>query len=548
MVHHLPSWGTKAAEIVPSSSRGSPATVCIAGQTGLAPEPGLDEVVLTSELGWLAPRVSRIVARRDLDRRMVDLEGRHQVVMDRLRWLYDESPAGLVLTTRTRIVTCNASFCEMMGAKSPDELRGQSPFHLYADPEDRNRVLHALRERRQWGPEEVWLQRLDGSRFRGLVYSAADLDDDGELKEIRGSVVDVTERFRLAQERQLILAGIDQAREVVVIVDRSDRVRYSNQAGRRLVGVEAGIDLQAEGVPAQRLREMLSAAPGEPGRARQGRVTLPSPAESPSADPIILEVQVSPIHDGEEVVASVVIASDVSREDELETQVSHLHRGDVTAVLTAGIAHDLRNLLGLVSLSVDLITEELRGSAAGETLAEDLDSIRTATQSGRALTESLLRFARGKEGEAKRVDAADLVRRVAEVLRPAVGRGYRIEVEVGSRVPELNAVPAEVEQILVNLLLNARDAGGGRGTARVTVSGEGQGRSRHLTFVVEDDGPGMDPETLRRVCEAFFTTKKDGNGLGMAVVNTLVRRNGGELKIDSLVGRGTRVEVRFPAA
>ncbi|MEM6930112.1 MAG: ATP-binding protein, partial [Myxococcota bacterium] len=227
----------------------------------------------------------------------------------------------------------------------------------------------------------------------------------------------------------------------------------------------------------------------------------------------------------------------------LQTQVAFAQKMELVGQLAGGLAHDLNNLLTVVQVEGTLA----RDVAGDATVVEGLDHLLEATQSASALCDRLLHFARPGFGrsEPQRID--ERIAHMLPLLRSLAGE--RVTLVTGLSAPEarITADPVELEQILTNLVANARDAmpGGGRIsiTTRVAVDDGGP----RLLMSVSDGGTGMDEATLRRVFEPFFTTKSGrGTGLGLATVYAIIHSMDGEIDVRSVVGRGSTFVLQLP--
>lgn len=205
--------------------------------------------------------------------------------------------------------------------------------------------------------------------------------------------------------------------------------------------------------------------------------------------------------------------------------------------LTSGVAHDLNNLLMVVQSAA----ETLRAAGTTSDGKEALDDLEAATARMSVMTRQLLSFGRGTEGERSPFDVGAVVRALEPMLPRLLGSGVAVQVETVSGALVM-ATRAGLEQVLLNLAVNARDAmrEGGRLTVRVGLEGQ------HVVLSVEDTGVGMDEATLRQAFDAFFTTKSTGTGLGLATVQRIVAGYGGSVVARSVVGAGTTFEVRIP--
>ncbi|MCC7495081.1 MAG: PAS domain S-box protein [Fimbriimonadaceae bacterium] len=245
---------------------------------------------------------------------------------------------------------------------------------------------------------------------------------------------------------------------------------------------------------------------------------------------------------------------------ELERRLLHAQKLESLGVLAGGIAHDFNNLLMAVLGNLDLARRDLPPDA--EALAS-VDEAISASQRAAELTQQMLAYSGRGHFAMQHLDLGDIVRRHAELVRAAVPRNVAFEVALDPALPLLWGDPAQVQQVVMNLVGNAAEAIGDRaGTVRLT-TGHGSpaaaelARSRvdltpiaaeYVWLEVSDDGCGMDGATLERLFEPFFTTKFTGRGLGLAAVEGIVRGHHGGILVDSTPGRGTTIRVLFPRA
>jgi signal transduction histidine kinase len=234
--------------------------------------------------------------------------------------------------------------------------------------------------------------------------------------------------------------------------------------------------------------------------------------------------------------------ADVDRE-QLEAQLAQSQRFETIGRLAGGVAHDFNNLLGVISNYAGFLS---RRRDLPDALRHDVHQISEATRRGAALTRQLLLFGRREEMRAERFDLGavlgDLGALMSRPLRPRVD--LVVDVAPGMVI---EADKGQIEQMVLNLLINARDALPQGGTVRLAVRRSTPGE---VLLEVRDDGIGIPEDVRDRVFEPFFTTKRRGhaNGLGLAIVQRAVEQSGGTVEIDSVVGEGTVVSVRLPAA
>ncbi len=215
--------------------------------------------------------------------------------------------------------------------------------------------------------------------------------------------------------------------------------------------------------------------------------------------------------------------------------------------MAAGVSHDLKNILNPLSLHLQFIERAL-GRQKIEEAKESCTEMRQVLTRGVQTIERLRDYSRqSKESKTELVDLDRLAREAAEIARPRVaavgGRGVRIRHELASP-PQIMAISGDVVSALVNLVVNAMDALGGKGGTIVLRTGREGGGS---WVAVEDDGPGMPADVERRVFEPFFTTKgTEGTGLGLAMVYACMQRHGGTVKLETKPAQGTRFTLWFP--
>ncbi|MDX6398539.1 MAG: hypothetical protein QOJ43_1947, partial [Gaiellaceae bacterium] len=242
----------------------------------------------------------------------------------------------------------------------------------------------------------------------------------------------------------------------------------------------------------------------------------------------------------------------------LEEEINQMRRLDSVGQLAGGIAHDFNNILGVILNSAAFVAEDLE---EGSPLLEDVEEIRHSAQRAAALTRQLLIFSRRDVVRPQSLDLNEVVSELERLLQRVLGEHVVLQTQFAPGLWPVLADPGQLEQVLVNLALNAQDAMplGGRltiQTSNVDLDDEGAARhppaapGPHVRLAVSDMGVGMDREVAARAFEPFFTTKPkgEGTGLGLATVYGIVRDAGGSVQIASEPERGTTVEVHLPVS
>ncbi|HLF09907.1 MAG TPA: ATP-binding protein [Gammaproteobacteria bacterium] len=247
---------------------------------------------------------------------------------------------------------------------------------------------------------------------------------------------------------------------------------------------------------------------------------------------------------------------DTNEEEQLRAAVQRSARLEALGGLTAGIAHDFNNLLTVLVGNLSLVAEDVR---ADPKLFEKLKSARDAGKRGSDLIRQLLTFARREEIQADLIDPGKVIADLLPLLRRALGARIKIETELEPVAGIVKASTAQLESVVVNLAINARDAIEKKGTVLIQVaavelsSADAAQRGlampgRYVAISVTDDGSGIPVEVLGRIFEPFFSTKTDrgGTGLGLSMVRWFAERSGGSAYVDSVLAKGTTVTLLLP--
>ncbi|MCP5150378.1 MAG: hypothetical protein H6983_17855 [Ectothiorhodospiraceae bacterium] len=216
--------------------------------------------------------------------------------------------------------------------------------------------------------------------------------------------------------------------------------------------------------------------------------------------------------------------------------------------LLTGLVHEMNNHLTVITGSTAYLRTLVEGHPDAKAMLEVLDDMSDAARDGQAVLEKSIACAGRQAVAPRRIAPHEVVGRVTAVARRALPTALRLTSDCPTATPAVDVDRERLEQTLLALLANAREATGGRGTIRLAAwldGGHGQ-----VVFEVEDDGEGMSPDVLARATEPFFTTRspRRGRGLGLSIARGFVRQSGGTLDIESAAGEGARVRLRLPIA
>jgi two-component system, cell cycle sensor histidine kinase and response regulator CckA len=474
------------------------------------------------------------------------------------RRAFDDAPIGMALIDLDGgWLRLNRSLCQMLG-RSEQQLR-TSQLNELSHPDDRRLDRPLIKEllagrRRSFAIEKRYL-RADGTILHALVHVSL-MHGDGERPlYFLCQLVDITERRRAEAERRAseerLQAIIDNSPALIMVKDLQHRYVLVNRRWEDL------FDVRAEQAIGRTSEEVLPAARrpdhreiddrvAEAGEPYEAMAVIPEPDGEDERTFLMVKFPLRDI-DGD-VSAVVTIATDIterrrSAEEraELEHRLAQAQRLESIGQLAGGVAHDFNNLLSVILTCVGFAMREL---PADHPVRDDVEEIGRAADRAAALTRQLLMFSRREVVKPEVLDVGALVRDLERLLDRTLSERIALRITVGPGLVPVLADRAQLEQVLVNLAVNARDAMPDGGTLAIAVSGVHGG----VRITVVDDGVGMPEEVRDRAFEPFFTTKDpgQGTGLGLATVHGIVTDSGGTVDIDSAPGRGTAVTMFLP--
>jgi PAS domain S-box-containing protein len=444
---------------------------------------------------------------------------------------------------------------EAIGRISHELLATEFPIPL---PE----IVAELRETGEWKGELVHIHR-DGHRVIVASQWALHCDANGEPKSVVKLDWDVTEARRaqsMVAEREARLRSIlETAPDAIITIDERGIVQSFSAAAERLFGY-------APGEVIGRNVKMLMPAPHRENhddylarylRTGEKRIIgIGRQVEAQRKDGTVFPMQlaVGDVKLGEVHIFSGFI-TDLTARVKMEQDLRQAQKMEAIGQLTGGVAHDFNNLLTVISGNLEMLERRLKDAEHRELLKEAQE----ASQLGADLAKRLLAFGRRQSLNPKPIDLNALVGGMVELLRRSLGEMIEIETRLADGLPAIMVDPGQIENALLNLTVNARDAmpTGGQliiETARAQIDADYAAYANavpgiYVTLAVTDTGTGMAPEVRQRAFEPFYTTKGPGagSGLGLSMVYGFVKQSGGHVQLYSELGHGTTVRLYLPA-
>ena len=478
-----------------------------------------------------------------------------------LRTLIDNIPDYIfVRDISNRFIVANESLARLMGAAGPSDLIGKGdadfyPPELAANFETIDQEVFA--DRLILNEERV-LRFPNGKELTILSTKVPLKNDKGEVVGLIGIGRDITKRKRIEEAHARLATAIEQAAETVVITDAQGSILYANPAFEKTTGYTCAEAigqnprvLKSGKHDAEFYRRMWETL--RHGEVWTGHII------NKRKDGTLFEEEatISPVRDAAgKVVNYVAVKRDVTREVQLEEQIRQAQKMEVVGQLAGGVAHDFNNILAVILTQASLV--QLERGLSSEQL-ESISEIEQAAKRAANLTRQLLLFSRRQAIQAHDLDLNQTISGLSKMLHRTITENIRIQFKYAVEPVFVRADAGMLDQVLLNLAVNARDAmpDGGQltiGTSTVDfneLEASQLPQARPGSFAclsVTDTGCGIPPQDLPRIFEPFFTTKDigKGTGLGLATVFGIIQQHQGWINVSSEVGRGTTFRIYLP--
>lgn len=501
-----------------------------------------------------------------------EVTSEHQLLRD----LMDNTPDGICFKDRQlRIRGANRSFAALLGVPDDSELVGRRVEEVNA--ETPHLVASQSQELAILSTGQPLVDDLkdfsQGSRRRWVSESKAPVRGvNGEIAGLVSITRDVTERVlmnqtlqeseaRLSQQTRLLNAILNSMREAVIASDRGGHFVLFNRQAQAMFGSPSSGMSAIDWARAQ----PVSIVAGQPSpdatdnplvRALRGEHLdeVEISLGTPSAGPGIFAVTGTELLDERgQPVGGLALIRDVTSHRSLERQLAQAQKMEAIGRLAGGMAHDFNNLLSVIASYANFVKQ---GLVEDSTSYDDINQVLSAVDRAARLTRQLLSISRSRPTSPRPLQLNDVVESLEKMLRRVIGEDIAVQTSLSPSLALVKADSGQLEQVLLNLAVNARDAMPDGGTLTFETSNveidashpSGLAAGSYVLLEVSDTGSGIDPSVRKRIFEPFFTTKETGKGtgLGLATVYGIVRQCGGHVDLESELGRGTRFKILLP--
>jgi len=369
---------------------------------------------------------------------------------------------------------------------------------------------------------------------------------------------EVSERRRAMEEIATLLAAIEQAEEMIVVTDLELKIEYVNPAFQRITGytreeaIGQNIRMLKSFTHEQTVYEELVATLRS-GNSWRGRLI----DKKKDGSFVELETTISPVRDlSGKNIGRVSVQRDITEQSHLEAQLRQAQKMEAVGKLAGGIAHDFNNLLTTILGYADLV---LYDSNLDIKIRESINEVKKSAQRASSLTQQLLAYSRRQILQPKIINLNETINNLQNMLVRLIGEDIILKVELSPALGLVKTDPGQIEQVVMNLAINARDAMPKGGVLEIQTANTQLDDTYHsehpevpsgdyVLLSVRDNGHGMSEAVKGKIFDPFFTTKKvgDGTGLGLSTVYGIVKQSGGYIEVESVPGQGTAFIVYLP--
>ena len=478
-------------------------------------------------------------------------------INERLEALVASSPLAIIILDRQLNVQLWNRAAETIFGWRKDEVIGR-PLTIVPPEGDRefSTIIQRTMSGQNYANLEVKRRKKDGALIDISLTTAALYDATGNVIGIMGILMDISDHKRANEMLRKLATAVEQSAEGILVSDTQGHIEYVNPAFEKITGYMRE-EVIGSDVSMFKGSDQGQSMHGEiMNSLKRGEVwTGRNINKRKDGSQYTGDVTISPIFDkSRNIVNFVAVERDVTQEVTLGEQLLHAQKMEAVGRLAGGVAHDFNNLLTAITGYSEFLLKNLEGSP----LQADIEEIIKASNRAATLTRQLLAFSRKQMIQRKVLDLNSVVSGMEKMLRRLIGEDVELVISPGV-IGAIKADPGQLEQIIMNLAVNARDAMPDGGRLLIDTSDcefqpkAGQSKlsvnpGPYVVLSVSDTGVGMDEETKARIFEPFFTTKEQGRGtgLGLSTVYGIVEQNGGFVEVFSQPDAGTTFKIFIP--
>jgi len=475
--------------------------------------------------------------------------------------LMDNTPDHIYFKDKeSRFLRINNAQARQLGLDDPALVVGKTDFDFFTEEharvafEDEQMIMKSGIALIDFEEKESW---PDG-RVTWVSTTKVPLKDaQGEIMGTFGISRNITERKRAEQEQQRLITAFEQTAEAILVTDSQGIIQYVNPAFERITGFS-----REEAIG--RNPRILKSGQQNAGYYEELWKTISTGGKwlgtfiNKKKDGTLFtdETSISPVvNENGEIINYVGVKRDITSELSLQSQLIQAQKLESIGTLASGISHDFNNILGIIMGHTSLLVRMREDPTMH---SEGVAAIMKAAQRGAALVKQLMLFARKTQPLLESVKINDIIGEITKLLQETFSKTITISSSLQRDLPAIIADSGQIHQVLLNLLVNARDAMPDRGMISITTKAvereaviarfPNAAARQYVKIEVADTGTGMDEATLQRIFEPFFTTKGigKGTGLGLAVVFGIVKHHSGFIDVRSALGKGTCFTVYLP--
>ena len=487
---------------------------------------------------------------------------------ERLRSIFDNTAEGIFQTdSEGRYLKVNAALARIYGYESAQEMMGELTDiqrQLYVDPQRRGQFIERIERRDRVSNFESQVRRRDGAVIWITENARAVRDGEGRLVYYEGTVEDITERRSaeeaLAKERKMLRTLIDASPDIIYVKDTTGRYLLSNLAHTRNLGMNEPIEIVG-----RKPEDFFVPFRAARLAAEDAKILVSGNAVINREEVRIAENNEQrwflcnklPLTTPEGNIRGVLsISRDITEHKQTAEQLRQSQKMEAIGRLAGGVAHDFNNILTAILGYTEIVSSNVED---GTELRRDIDEIHAGGLRAAALTQQLLAFSRRQVSVPQALNLNRLISGMRGMFRRLIGEHIEIETVLDPGIGLVKADPHQIEQVILNLVVNARDALGENGriiirTGELHLDSISANQKlevmpgRYVRMAISDNGAGIPAEIIERIFEPFFTTKErgKGTGLGLATCYGIVKQSDGHIFVESKPGFGTTFSVYLP--